>query len=323
LIHRDIKPANILWEADRDEVLLCDFDIAAVLGTVRSLAGTLSYLAPEASDGRVHPGLDVFSLALTLLHLLGGRGRSVRPFPEAAQNVPDALLEVIEGGIEPDPARRWSLPVFAARLRGALNQLLADSATLTFPPGQPPTDGAEPPRVELLLGRSRDGGRTFESLPVRPSREAPRYVTRDMRPRPPLDQAVVVTGDWVRIEARVDRPGYLAVLNIGPTGNLNLLFASKQPLEARRVYRLLEVDLSPPTGRERLLALWSTQPLPTSAKELLSLSDSPPAGTSVPTGSYVATRDMRRVQESLQQRPAETWCATVIDLDHQPAPENA
>ena len=49
--------------------------------------------------------------------------------------------------------------------------------------------------------------------------------SRDMKraPREP-DQISLRTGDRVRIEVVADQPGYIAVFNIGPGGNLNLLY---------------------------------------------------------------------------------------------------
>jgi hypothetical protein len=46
-------------------------------------------------------------------------------------------------------------------------------------------------------------------------------VTRDMQREPPSpDQVRLRTGDRVRIEVRIDLPGFLTVFNVDPAGNL-------------------------------------------------------------------------------------------------------
>ena len=59
---------------------------------------------------------------------------------------------------------------------------------------------------------------------------------------PSPDQVRLRTGDRVRVEVSANRPGFLTVFNVGPTGNLNLLYpdADAQTPRQRR---------SPPTGR--------------------------------------------------------------------------
>ncbi len=134
-------------------------------------------------------------------------------------------------------------------------------------------------------------------------------------PRAP-DSVAVRTGDRLRVEVAADRAGYLCVFNVGPTGNLDLLYPpGLEPgtIEAGRPLGILDVELSPPVGKERLVALWSRAPLPLDVKELLSLAEGQEA-----TRAVHATRDIKRVQASVQHLRPEEWQATVLELNHHP-----
>jgi hypothetical protein len=146
-----------------------------------------------------------------------------------------------------------------------------------------------------------------------------------MRRVPPAPgQARVRTGERVRVEVVADRDGYLTVFNIGPTGQLNLLhpddsaqLAEPRPIVANRPEQVVDVELTPPAGRERLVAVWSRQPLPLRPDQLHSLVEGrdgdPPASR-----PYVATRDMKRVVQTLEQLRPENWHVVVLELDHGP-----
>jgi hypothetical protein len=63
----------------------------------------------------------------------------------------------------------------------------------------------------------------------------------------------------VRVEVLADREGYVTVFNVGPSGDLNLLYLDAPPapeapptLCASQPLHVLDVELRPPTGRERL-----------------------------------------------------------------------
>ncbi|MCY7284132.1 MAG: AAA family ATPase, partial [Cyanobacteria bacterium CAN_BIN43] len=83
VIHKDLKPGNILINPDTQQVKLTDFSIASLLPretqdiqTVRTLEGTLAYLAPEQT-GRMNRGIDYrsdfYALGVTLYQLLTGQ----------------------------------------------------------------------------------------------------------------------------------------------------------------------------------------------------------------------------------------------------------
>jgi hypothetical protein len=332
LIHRDVKPANMLWDSEADEALLTDFGVAALLGGAHgSTAGTPAYMAPEAFAGQVTPALDVYGLAASLFHLITGE----LPFPaeqlselcRAAQRglpdpdrrcaaMPGPLEAVVRAGLTPDPTRRPSLREFVARLRGTLNLLLADSFAL-----RPlPSAGGATVDLRLLVSRQTRQG-TFE--PVATTHPPPEQLVRNMKrvPRPPA-QVRLRTGDQVRVEVVADRPGYPTVFNVGPEGAFNLLYPA-DPLAAAvpvalatgEALHVVDVEMTPLTGRERLVAVWSRQPLPVRIEELLGSVE--PSG-SAPSGEYQATRGMLRVLHGVQGLRPEDWQAVVLELDHCP-----
>jgi serine/threonine protein kinase len=362
IVHRDVKPANILWDPRRDEALLTDFGVGTHMSDPAAIAGSIPYMAPEALDGQVSPSLDVYSLAATFFHLvtgsapfpnlkLAGLKHQVRrglpdPDPRCA-GLPEPLERIIRAGLEADADRRPSLKEFVTRLRGTLNQLLADTFTMrerpvgpgpasvpstelppgatSKPPAQPTTE-PEPPKpapVDLRLIVSRQAGlNLFVPVAATHPHQPSGRVTRDMKKVPPSpDQVRLRTGDRVRIEVLADRPGYLTVFNVGPTGTLNLLYpdgdsqpaSPPPPIEPNRPLHILDVEMTPPAGRERIFAVWTRRPLPLGLDQLLSLVErgDPPASR-----PYRATRDMKRVQQSLKGLDRDDRHAAVLELDH-------
>jgi hypothetical protein len=331
VIHRDVKPENILQEPETDEAVLTDFGIAARLTDPSSIAGTPRYMAPEAFLGQVSPALDVYSLAATLFWLVtgqppfGGETRREllhnierglpRPDPRCA-GLPAGLEQLIRAGLSVRPSERPTLADFTGRLRGSLNLLLADALTLPFEEVAPPTR----PTVRLLVTRADDTPVTVaRAEPERSGAGEPEQVLRDLRwvPRPP-ERVVLQTGDRVRLEVEADQPGHVTVFNVGPTGKLNLLHPAEVGMAApllpahTRLY-LADAELTLPAGRERVVAVWTRRPWTLRLEELHSLLDQ----NEVPgAGAYRATRDMVRVQQSLQQLGPEDRQVVVLELDH-------
>jgi serine/threonine protein kinase len=356
IIHRDVKPANILWDSRSDEARLTDFGVAARLGDRSAAAGSIPYMAPEALDGRVLPSLDVYSLAATLFHLVTGSPpfRSVKLADLKQQihcglpdvdarciGLPEPLEQIIRSGLTADFEQRPSLSDFVSRLRGTLNQLMADSFKMSEPPapspattehfpGSPPKPPAgpttlpDPPLpapVDLRLSISQQvGPNIFAPVAATHPRQRAGVLTRDMKKVPPApDQVRLRTGELVRIEVCANRSGFLTVFNVGPTGNLNLLYPAAAPhpntpplpIEPNCPLHILDVEMTPPAGRERLFAVWSPDPL--RVDQLAGVASQGGASK-----AYRATRDMKRLQDLVHQSQPENRHVVVVEVEHVP-----
>ncbi len=322
VIHRDIKPDNILWDPDLDEAVLTDFGVSARLADSGSIAGTPFYMAPEAFSGEISPATDVYSLAATLFHLITGktpfRSKTLDELIEEKQTspveadlyfpgMPQIVEQAIMAALAGDPRQRPAMPEFVKLLRRSLNQLLADSLD------QRP-DRTAAAQIELRINR-RTRNSHFEIVKQTSARLGR---SRDMRKVPVVpSQVQLVTGDEVQIDVSVDQPGHVVVFNIGPTGNLNLLYPDNlsDVAAVSAGHRSLRVDgitLTAPAGTERLFALWTRRPFPLRSDQLLSLGEP----GKIVTRAYRTTRDMKRLQSSLQQLPPADWSVTVLELAH-------
>jgi serine/threonine-protein kinase len=103
VIHRDLKPANIMIDG-RGEVLISDFGLAGVAGTIRDAgSGTPLYMSPEQKAGTgVSERSDVYSLGLVLFELLAGR----RFVTGEAMSLRPEIGRVIESCLQEEPALR-------------------------------------------------------------------------------------------------------------------------------------------------------------------------------------------------------------------------
>ena len=80
IVHRDIKPSNFLLTSKKDQIKLMDFGIAKVKNSMISThtnmtLGTEVYMSPEQlkSSKHVDNKTDIYSLGVTLYHLLSGK----------------------------------------------------------------------------------------------------------------------------------------------------------------------------------------------------------------------------------------------------------
>jgi serine/threonine protein kinase len=147
IVHLDVKPDNVVMGAPPR---LIDLSVARPVeeaARLRSPIGTDGYMAPEQCDpdrGPIGPAADVFGLAATLWHAIGGR----RPFPrEGDERFPQLTRD-------PDPLPRRVPKPMAALLSAALSRDPAARPTAAeLAHGFEPLVAALPRR--LVLGRMR------------------------------------------------------------------------------------------------------------------------------------------------------------------------
>ncbi|MEV0370282.1 serine/threonine-protein kinase [Streptomyces sp. NPDC050636] len=145
VVHRDIKPANILLEATgtgRPHLRLSDFGIAMRKGEPRLtetnyVVGTPGYFAPEQMLG-AEPDFpaDLFAVGLVALYLITGTKPDaeglVRHFaehgiPNAPEDVPEPLWQVLASLLHPDPESRFKTATGARKAVLSAAEVLPDA----------------------------------------------------------------------------------------------------------------------------------------------------------------------------------------------------
>ncbi|HVX96505.1 MAG TPA: serine/threonine-protein kinase, partial [Polyangia bacterium] len=149
IVHRDVKPDNVMIDLGKNgaRVLLTDFGIARMveddtMTATGSILGSPSYMSPEqARSGTIEPASDVFSLGVTLYHMVVGRtpfqgkdpltviaslvsGEYLRPGRVEARVGPE-LEALIVRCLKPQPAERYA---GGDQLLAALRELTAATA---------------------------------------------------------------------------------------------------------------------------------------------------------------------------------------------------
>lgn len=334
VVHRDIKPANILWDSDRDEVLLSDFGIANRVTGPGVIAGTPAYMAPEAYHGQTSAASDVYGLGATLLHLTTGSA----PFPagtpaamvlQDAPQLPGSLFQqsgiprqmetIIRATLSADPDQRPPLNQFVQDLRGTLNRLLAD----TLLDDMPETAAGDVGKLRISVSRLEQDG-SFREVAATHQEPEPAVEFRNMtkKPRRP-DSVHVTTGDEIKIQVAASVSGYLTVFNIGPGGALNLLFPETMDAAGAAVEdsfvsasQAIEIDsivMTPPAGNERLFAVLAADSQLLDRDTLLALAADTPGNVSKP---YLSTRNMVRVKKAASSSAGKQSNVSVLEIVH-------
>ncbi|MGZ4234430.1 MAG: serine/threonine-protein kinase, partial [Solirubrobacteraceae bacterium] len=124
VVHRDIKPANVLINSE-GRVKVADFGIARLFDGnadgAATIVGTPRYMAPEQGHGRLgSPATDVYCAGIVLYEMLAGHPpfdakttvelalRHLQdPPPPLPDDIPEALVEVVDRTLQKEPADRY------------------------------------------------------------------------------------------------------------------------------------------------------------------------------------------------------------------------
>ena len=126
IVHGDIKPANIMFDTQKKIYIVTDFGAAGSHGKSidgeKKITGTPAYMSPEQLSGaRMDGRSDLFSLAVTIYHLLSG----VQPFSGEklselknnvltqpadidALSVPDIIKQVLQKALQKKTYQRFA-----------------------------------------------------------------------------------------------------------------------------------------------------------------------------------------------------------------------
>ena len=277
--HRDLKPSNVLIDA-AGRPRLVDFGLALVDRPwdqsgrpAEGVSGTFQYMPPEQANGqtdRIGPRSDIFGLGGILYALLTGRPPHQDPdilgvWEKARQGIvtaprqlnpriPRALERICLKALAPDPEQRYaSAGEFAAALRsferrrwliasvaGAV-AVLALAAVLyqvvPWPASTTRTDTAAAAFTADLVVRvwAPQGDRTKSGLRLTEPGALP-----------------VRNGEWLRLEAQLNRPGYIYFLWVDSEGKVWPL----HPWNTDKITRGLD---APPPEQPRRQALTSPE----------------------------------------------------------------
>jgi serine/threonine protein kinase len=327
VIHRDLKPSNVFLrtpaasDKDADEarlrgwVLLLDFGLASTEETERltqpgDRPGTPGYVAPEAPPfGR---RTDLYALGVMLYQMLCGEvpspDQKLAGHASLPSTVPAALVALTERLIASDPNQRPGSAGEVARQLREIEQALKSAPKA--PPGE----------VDLSLTVRRLVAGTPGEVLASTAGIIP-AMTRGMKRLPTQPQAQsgpgLKTGDHVSIQVSVNVPGYVTVFNVSPLGELDVLHPEQPidernpppPLPAGQYVRVVDVELTPPGGTEKLYAVWNAQPRslgPFQLRELLRRGELPAHG---------ATRGMKVIGRPTDAAQCDVH-VVALELEH-------
>lgn len=116
IIYRDMKPSNIIVSAD-NQVKVIDFGIArefkADRGSDTSYMGTRGYAAPEQyGRGQTDARTDIYSLGVTMYHLLTGKSPNEPPYEllplrRVDRSFSEGISFIVQKCVQNNPAKRY------------------------------------------------------------------------------------------------------------------------------------------------------------------------------------------------------------------------
>lgn len=112
VIYRDMKPANIILKPEGN-IKIIDFGIAREykeLSADTALLGTRGYAPPEQYQGQTDIRSDVYSLGMTMHHLLTGadpRKTAYAPIRTWNDDLSEGMEAIVDRCVQPDPEKRY------------------------------------------------------------------------------------------------------------------------------------------------------------------------------------------------------------------------
>ncbi len=131
IIYRDMKPANVILSQD-NQLKIVDFGIACSTqdNATQIIMGTHGYAPPELYRGQYDQRTDIFSLGMTLHHLLTGivpdAGNQYLPASHWRLDIPMSLSAIIDRCVQANPDHRYQS---CRELLSALDHLPVNTAT--------------------------------------------------------------------------------------------------------------------------------------------------------------------------------------------------
>ncbi|MFQ6101781.1 MAG: protein kinase [Anaerolineae bacterium] len=170
VVHHDVKPANVIIDKNTGEARLVDFGTAKARLVVQpgggvgvqksSIYGTAGYAAPEMYNAESSPRSDVYSLAVTLYHLLTDDDPRDHPFnfPKLSELDP-ALRAALQSALQNDPQQRPDAQAFRQVLKDAQAAFLGEAgAPFIFPDSR---RARTPPELARLCDAQWDAAKRF------------------------------------------------------------------------------------------------------------------------------------------------------------------
>ncbi len=155
VVHRDIKPANILRDRRNGMIKLVDFGLARELQNqkTQTVVGTMGYCAPEQLMGKSEPRSDIYSVGVTMTHLLTGQAPEMVLFESRKPDLPGlrpGLVEIISRATQPQPGDRY--PNARSMAHDIRNWLQGGTAAMHGAPTTRPVSAVEPAAAAPTAG---------------------------------------------------------------------------------------------------------------------------------------------------------------------------